>query len=49
MKHMCSLKPLKKQPSRGALEKRCFKNMQQVYRRTPMPVCDFRTLQNDFF
>ena len=30
-----------KQPPRGALSKRCFKNMQQIYWRTPMPKCDF--------
>ena len=26
-----------KQPSRGVLKKRCSENMQQIYRRTPMP------------
>ena len=30
-----------KQPLRGVLEKRCSKNMQQIYRRTPMPKRDF--------
>ena len=30
-----------KQPSRGVLRKRCSENMQQIYRRTPMPTCDF--------
>ena len=30
-----------KQPSRGVLKKRCSKNMRQIYRRTPMPKCDF--------
>ena len=30
-----------KQPSRGVLKKRCCENMQQIYRRTPMPNCDF--------
>ena len=29
-----------KQPSRGVLRKRCSENMQQIYRRTPMPKCD---------
>ena len=29
-----------KQPSRGVLRKRCFKNTQQIYRRTPMTKCD---------
>ena len=45
MKHM---NPLKKQPPRGVLEKRCSEYVQQVYRRKPMPECDFRTLQNAF-
>ena len=30
-----------KQPFRGVLRKRHSENMQQVYRRTPMPKCDF--------
>ena len=30
-----------KQPSRDALRKSCSKNMQQIYRRTPMGKCDF--------
>ena len=30
-----------KQPPRGVLRKRCSENMQQIYRRTPMPKCDF--------
>ena len=29
-----------KQPPRGVLKKRCSENMQQIYRRTPMPKCD---------
>ena len=32
---------MQKQPSRGVLRKRCSENMQQIYRRTPMPKCDF--------
>ena len=32
---------IQKQPSRGVLRKRCSENMQQIYRRTPMPTCDF--------
>ena len=31
----------KKQFSRGIFRKRCSENMQQVYRRTSMPKCDF--------
>ena len=34
-------KHIQKQPSGGVLRKRCSKNMQQVYRRAPMPKCDF--------
>ena len=30
-----------KQPSRAVLRRRCSENMQQIYRRTPMPKCDF--------
>ena len=32
---------IQKQPSRGVLRNSCFENMQQIYRRTPMPKCDF--------
>ena len=35
---------LQKQPSRGVLRKRCSENMQQIYKRTPMPKCPCRTL-----
>ena len=31
----------KKQPSRRVLIKSCSENMEQIYRRTPMPKCDF--------
>ena len=30
---------VQEQPSRGVLK--CYENMQQVYRRTTMPKCDF--------
>ena len=30
-----------KQPPRAVLKKSCSENMQQVYRRTPMPKSDF--------
>ena len=32
---------VEKQPPRGVLRKRCSENMQQIYRRTLMPNCDF--------
>ena len=31
---------IQKQSSRGVSRKRCSENMQQLYRRTPMPKCD---------
>ena len=32
---------VQKQPTRGVLKKRCYENMQQIYRRTPMPKSNF--------
>ena len=32
---------LQKQPPRGVLKKMCSEKMQQIYRRTPMPKCNF--------
>ena len=46
---------VQKQPFRGVLRKRCSENMQQIYRRTPMPKCDFNKklllllLETDWF
>ena len=38
-----------KQSFRGVLKKRCYENIQQIYRRTPMPKCDLATLlKSDF-
>ena len=38
-----------KQPSRGVFIKRCFENMQQMYRGAPIPKFDFNKVQNNFF
>ena len=38
-----------KQPSGGALRKRCSENMQQIYRKTPMPKCDFNKFAMQFY
>ena len=35
---------IQKQPPTGVLKKRCSEYMQQIYRRTPMPNCDFKHL-----
>ena len=36
---------LQKQPSRGVLKKRSSEYMQEIYRRTHMPKCDFRQVK----
>ena len=38
-----------KQPSRGALRKRCSENMQQIYRRAPIPKCDFNKVAKHLY
>ena len=35
------MEEIQRQLSRGVLRKRCSENMQQIYRRTSMPKCDF--------
>ena len=32
------------QPLRAVLSKRCSENIQQIYKRTPMPKCDFNKI-----
>ena len=36
------------QPSRGVPRKRCSENIQQIYRRTPMPKYDFNKYACNF-
>ena len=43
---MCRFLYFQKQPSRGVLSKRCSENMQQIYKRTPMPKRDFNKVSN---
>ena len=38
-----------KQPPRDVRKKRCSENMQQIYRRTPMPKCDFIKVALQFY
>ena len=42
-------KKSQKQPSRGVLRKRCSEDMQRIYRRTPMPKCDFNEIALQFY
>ena len=37
---------IQKHPSRCVPKKRCSENMQQIYRRKPMPKCDFQKVAN---
>ena len=39
---------IQKKPSRGVHRKRCPENMQQIFRRTPMPRCNFNKLLCNF-
>ena len=39
-----SLLKIQNQPPRGFLRKRCFKNMKQICRRTPILKCDFNNV-----
>ena len=38
-----------KQPPRGVPRKRCSKNMHEIYRRTPMPKCDFNKVAKQLY
>ena len=38
------LTKIRKQRPRGVLRKKCFENMQQIYRRTPIPMCLFEIM-----
>ena len=39
---------IQRHPSRGVIRKKCFENMQQIYRRTLMPKCDFNKVTSQF-
>ena len=43
-----SLSVFQKQSPRGVLKKRCSENIQQMYRRTPMPKCNFNKISCKF-
>ena len=40
---------IQKQLSRGVLTKRCSENMQQIYRGTPMPKCNFNKVPKQLY
>ena len=43
------LNNLEKQPFRGVLRKRCSENIQQFYKRTPMPKCEFNKVATQLY
>ena len=40
---------IQRQPPRGVRNKRCSENTQQIYRRTPMPKCDFNKVAKQLY
>ena len=40
---------MQKQPSRGVLREKSSENMQHIYRRTPMPKCDFNKVAKQLY
>ena len=42
-------KNVQKQPFRGFLRKKCFENMQQIYRRRSMAKCDFNKVAKQLY
>ena len=40
---------IQKRPSKGVLRKRCSENMQQIYRRKPMPKCGFNKVAKQLY
>ena len=46
----CVTRPqAQKQPSTGVLRKTCSENMQKIYRRTPMPKCNFNKVAKQLY
>ena len=48
-KDICFKLYMQKQPSRAVPRKRCSENMQQIYRRTPMPKWDFKKVAQKLY
>ena len=44
-----SISIIQKQPPKGVPRKRCSENMQQIYRRPPMPKCDFNKVAKQLY
>ena len=47
--HLCNVRKIQKQPSRHVFKKSCSEYMQQIYRRTLMPKCDFSKVALQFY
>ena len=48
-KWIVKIEKLRKQPPRGVPWKRFSENMQQIYRRTPLPKCDFKKVAKQLY
>ena len=44
-----SINDIQSQPPRGVLNKSSSENMQQIYRRTPMPKCEFNKITKQLY
>ena len=42
------IQKVQRQPTKVVLKKRCSESMQQIYKRTPMPKCDFNKMKLHF-
>ena len=49
IKALLSSSRVQEQPSRDVFNKRCSENMQQIYRKTPMPKCGFNKVAKQFY
>ena len=48
-KYLIRMRNIQKQPSRSVLRKRCSENIQQIYRRTPMPKYNFNKVAKQLY
>ena len=48
-KYLMAFRHKSKQPSPVVLKERCSENMRQIYRKTPMPKCDFNQVAKQLY
>ena len=47
-RYIANITPCPVTPFKGVLRKSCSENMQEIYRRTPMPKCNFNKVASNF-